>query len=128
MKNIFKFVIVIMMMLLCTACTNTKDDSIQTPIEKDAYVGKYVSIGELNGELEIRKEEDTYYVYIDFYDLVEMIGVGKEKNGTIFYDVIDEYGNELYGSIEEYGEDLPIRVEFYIDETFVDEIEFERKK
>ncbi len=127
MKNKFiQITSIFMVLLLFTGCGNSKEYSNQNNTETDLYVGEYVSVGELEGELKIEKSEGIYKIYIEFYDLTEIIATGEEENGTLIYDGIDKYGNEINGNIEEYGEAYPVRVEIYGDGLF-DEIEFERK-
>lgn len=126
-RKFVKFVSIFMVLLLLAGCSNNiTDNSTDNSTEKDLYVGEYVSVSELEGELKIEKSEDIYNICIELYDLTKITATGEVENGTLFYEGTDTYGNELEGNIEEYGEDNPVRVEIYGDGLF-DEIEFERK-
>lgn len=127
MKKRLQWLIIGALLFTClTGCSKVTEDFSHSENSEDLYVGEYVSIGEIDGEMKIEKSENEYKIFIEFYDLIEIIATGEEADGTLFYEGEDEYGNEITGNIEEYGEDYPVRVEFYGDDLF-DEIEFERK-
>ena len=110
--------LVLFVFLLCqlTACVGGNND---------LYAGKYVSVSDLDGEMEIKRTKDQYRIYINFYGLTYINAKGEISEGTLYYTGEDKYGDEIYGKIDEYGEDYPVRVEMYGDGLF-DEFEFER--
>lgn len=116
--RIITLVLLILMFCQLAGCTGDGND---------LYAGKYVSVDDLDGEMEIKKEKDHYKIYINFYGLTYINATGELDNGTLYYFGEDKYGDEIYGNIEEYGEYYPVRVEMYGD-GLSDEFEFERVK
>ena len=127
-KTILNLLSLLILIMPLFGCTNNAQEitTSKNADLNDVYVGEYVSESEPEGELIIKKEDNQYEISMNFYGLTEINATGELKNGTLYYEGTDEYGNPIDGTIEEYGKDYPLRVEVNGDNLF-DEVEFERR-
>ena len=96
MKKLYVLLILLLTVIVLSGCgENVASD--------DLYIGEYISLdNNLEGTMKIIKEQEDYYICIEFEGTTEILAEGEKKDGTLFYKGEDNYGNKISGNIFSY--------------------------